>query len=210
MAEITQNNSRNGNRKRFPKASIKLDMTPMVDLAFLLLTFFVLTATFQQPNSMELSLPVPEGKPGEVKNGLTLLLTKDNRIFYYKGEFHAAGNPEGKTPTVLTETSYTKEGLRNMLRKENAWAIQELNKLKQGVHSQKTNDSAFAQQVTEKLADTRSLIVLVKTDNEATYQNVVDVLDELKICNISKRVAGLDISGSEFDLLNQKMKQYGN
>jgi biopolymer transport protein ExbD len=90
MAEIAESGGGGhgkGGKKRAKKQSTRVDMTPMVDLAFLLLTFFVLTSTFSKPKSMELSLPAepPPGSPPppEVKKGVTFLLTKDDRIFYY-------------------------------------------------------------------------------------------------------------------------------
>ena len=99
MAEIAEGGGGGhgkGGKKRAKKQSTRVDMTPMVDLAFLLLTFFVLTSTFSKPKSMELSMPAPpediKDRP-EVKNGVTFLLTKDDRIFYYVGEFFATGNP---------------------------------------------------------------------------------------------------------------------
>ena len=99
-----------GGKKRAKKLSTNVDMTPMVDLAFLLLTFFVLTSTFSKPKSMELSLPAepPPGSPPppEVKNGVTFLLTKDDRIFYYVGQFYKAGNEKGAPPTDLKETDF--------------------------------------------------------------------------------------------------------
>jgi biopolymer transport protein ExbD len=92
MAEISENSSSSkGGKKRARKQSTRIDMTPMVDLAFLLLTFFVLTATFTKPKAMDLALPAGGGDPKPVKNGFTFLLTKDNRVFYYKGRVYSSG-----------------------------------------------------------------------------------------------------------------------
>lgn len=96
MAQIVENGGGDSGKgkKRPKKSSTHVDMTPMVDLAFLLLTFFVLTSTFSKPKVMSLVYPakdVPESteKP-VVKNAITFLITKD-RVFYYKGEFNPAG-----------------------------------------------------------------------------------------------------------------------
>ena len=96
MAEIAESGGGHGKggKKRAKKQSTRVDMTPMVDLAFLLLTFFVLTSTFSKPKSMEITFPVPppiNEKPVEVKNGLSIILTKDHRAFYYKGQFLHCG-----------------------------------------------------------------------------------------------------------------------
>src|SRR3954463_10278804 len=98
MADIQAGNPQSGSKKRAKKQSTRVDMTPMVDLAFLLLTFFVLTATFSKPKSMELTFPAPpppDQKVDQVKNGVTFLLTQDDRIFYYEGEFRAADDAKG-------------------------------------------------------------------------------------------------------------------
>jgi biopolymer transport protein ExbD len=86
-------------------------MTPMVDLAFLLLTFFVLTATFSKPKSMELTFPAPlppDQKVDEIKKGITILLSKENRIFYYEGQFRAADDDKGKK-TILSELDFSQD-----------------------------------------------------------------------------------------------------
>jgi biopolymer transport protein ExbD len=65
----------------------RVDMTPMVDLGFLLITFFVFTTTFTSNRMMSLYMPDKTdkiGSPIKYKNTLTLILGKDNRIFYHK------------------------------------------------------------------------------------------------------------------------------
>ena len=133
MAEIAESGGGHGKggKKRAKKQSTRVDMTPMVDLAFLLLTFFVLTSTFSKPKSMELSLPAPPEDQKDmppVKNGVTYILTKDNRVFYYAGEFYAAGNEKGLPPTQLLETDFSSTGLHKVLMEQNKWANDEIEK----------------------------------------------------------------------------------
>src|SRR3954470_24301232 len=92
MSEVQSNDSGGGkggkhNKVRAKKSSTHIDMTPMLDLAFLLLTFFMLTTTFSKPKTMELNMPDKEGEKKEVNNALTVLLTGDNKICYYPGAF---------------------------------------------------------------------------------------------------------------------------
>src|SRR6266853_2131721 len=93
MSEVQQKDS-GGDKKhkkiRAKKASTHIDMTPMVDLAFLLLTFFMLTTTFSKPKTMEINMPVkppPDFKPPEITNALTVLLTDKNKIYWYYNAF---------------------------------------------------------------------------------------------------------------------------
>ena len=212
MAEIAESGGGGhgkGGKKRAKKQSTRVDMTPMVDLAFLLLTFFVLTSTFSKPKSMELSMPAPpEGdtKPTEVKNGVTFLLTKDDRIFYYVGQFYAAGNPDGKPATQLLETNFGPEGLHKLLTEQNKWAIEEIKGLEAKNKNKQIADTTFKRLAMEATADKRAITALIKTDDQATYRNAIDMLDELKICNVGKRVLGVDMMASEYALLQEKTR----
>jgi biopolymer transport protein ExbD len=117
MAEINTGggDKGKGGKVRAKKQSTKIDMTPMVDLAFLLLTFFMLATTFNKPKTMELVLPEkpkPEDAPPKVneKNVLTILLAKDNKVVWYIG----VTNPE---PTI---TDYSKTGIRKVVQEKSA------------------------------------------------------------------------------------------
>jgi biopolymer transport protein ExbD len=77
--------------KKAKKLSTRVDMTPMVDLGFLLITFFIFTTTMSSPTTMDLFMPKDTDKDEEQNKAketgaLTLLLGKDNNIYYYEGQ----------------------------------------------------------------------------------------------------------------------------
>jgi biopolymer transport protein ExbD len=76
-----------GKKKKKGRVHIRIDMTPMVDVAFLLLTFFMLTTVFSKPQTMEINLPPDSDVKVEVaeSNLLTLRVDKDGAIFWSLG-----------------------------------------------------------------------------------------------------------------------------
>lgn len=95
MAEMDTSSS--GGHKKGPgvkkgkKLSTRVDLTPMVDLGFLLITFFIFTTTMSQATAMKLILPKDADKPEDQNKAkqsgvITILLGKDNNVFYYEGE----------------------------------------------------------------------------------------------------------------------------
>ena len=95
MAEL--DTSGGGHKKKGPgvkkgkKLSTRVDLTPMVDLGFLLITFFIFTTTMSQPTAMKLLLPDDKAKPEEQNKAkesgaLTILMGNDNHIYYYEGQ----------------------------------------------------------------------------------------------------------------------------
>ncbi|HQS54049.1 MAG: biopolymer transporter ExbD [Bacteroidetes bacterium 24-39-8] len=77
--------------KKSKKLSTRVDLTPMVDLGFLLITFFIFTTTMSQPTAMKLYLPKDADKPEDQNKAkesgvITILLGKDDNVFYYEGQ----------------------------------------------------------------------------------------------------------------------------
>ena len=109
MAEVNTSDNGKGGKKRSKKASTKVDMTPMVDLAFLLITFFMLTTTFGKPQAMEVNMPDKtddnQEQPLKESKAFTILLGEDNIVYYYQG-LH---DPE------LYTTDYSAQGIRSVL-----------------------------------------------------------------------------------------------
>ncbi|WP_205500522.1 ExbD/TolR family protein [Rufibacter psychrotolerans] len=114
MAEIQQQGGGDeGGKKRAKKSSTKVDMTPMVDLGFLLLTFFVMTTTLAKPQIMEINMPVkPKTQEEQMElkasNAFTILLGSDDRIFFYRG-LHQPN--VGIIPNV-EESNWSAKGIR--------------------------------------------------------------------------------------------------
>lgn len=117
MSEVQQQGGggKGDGKVRSKKSSTRIDMTPMVDLAFLLLTFFMLTTTFNKPQTMEIIMPE---KPKEEedqplvneKKVLTLLLGKEDKIYWYIGI----------TDPTVEVTNFSKDGIRKVLLERNA------------------------------------------------------------------------------------------
>ena len=116
MAEISnQGGGKKDGKVRSKKTSTRIDMTPMVDLAFLLLTFFVMTTTLNKPQTMEITMPEKpknEDKPPVVneKRVLTLVLGQNDKVYWYLGI----------TDPKIEVTDFSPNGVRNVLMKENA------------------------------------------------------------------------------------------
>ena len=116
MAEVSQGGGgggKEGGKVRSKKQSTKIDMTPMVDLAFLLLTFFILTTTFNKPKTMEVTMPdkvKDETEQTKINENdiLNLVLAENNKIYWWVG----------LTPPAEV-TNYSKDGVRKVIMEHN-------------------------------------------------------------------------------------------
>ncbi len=155
MAEIETKRA-NGKKKRFNKKSTRVDLTPMVDLGFLLLTFFVFTSALSIPKTMDIMMPDDKKGPDDPvceSCVLTVLLDKNNQIKYYEGA--TENNP------VVKETGFAPEQIRKILMQKKAQV-------------QKVRGSAD------------QFILIIKASAASNFKNFVDITDEVTICEIKK------------------------
>lgn len=191
MAELNEQHGGGHKKKggvRSKKMSTKIDMTPMVDLAFLLVTFFMLTTTFSKPQVMQLALPQKpkqgDPKPPELRasEALTLVLGENHRVFYYFGV------PDSSKVPKISTTNFSDNGLRPILQKFNTTVL------------------ALQQQ---KGWHVVGPMVLIKPIDRAKYGDVVNALDEMKISGI-ERYALVPVSAPEMLFVKNAVDSSGS
>ncbi|MBI4945752.1 MAG: biopolymer transporter ExbD [Bacteroidetes bacterium] len=203
MAEIIDSGGGGGKgkhqKKRAKKHGARIDMTPMVDLGFLLLTFFVLTSQFSKPKTMEITMPViPKDTSLQMKiedqTALTLLLTdKQEKVYYYYGKF----KPDA---SIIKQTNYSKDGIRKLLLERNKDVIDKVQALKEQLMKHQIADTTYKRKAMEARGDKEATFVIIKADDKAKYKNIIDIFDELSINNVDKK-ALVDMSPAEKKML---------
>ena len=178
--------------KKAKKLSTRVDMTPMVDLGFLLITFFIFTATMNEPTAMDLNMPKDTDKEDEQtktkqSGALTVMLGKDNKVFYYEGEL-----TNENASQIFQQTTF--KGIRDeIIKKKNAV-----------IASYRTDPACEekAKKEGKRVSDCKQqdFFVVIKPTEDATYKNAVDILDEMTINDV-KRYALMKISPTELDLV---------
>jgi len=211
MAEIIeQEKGKKGGKRRPKKQSTRIDMTPMVDLMCLLITFFMLTTAFSKPKVMVITMPEkiknPTEKPPEIPawRTLNILLTDNDVVYYY------VGNADPKKPPLptLVKSDFSKDGIRKVLLEKNKDLFTEIMTFREKRHSGKlvVADTSADQQIKKmKKDDNKGPIVLIKADEKAKYKDVVNIIDEMAICNIAS-YAIVDITPVELGMLKTAPK----
>ncbi len=156
MAELDTSGGgkKGGGKVRSKKASTRVDLTAMVDLAFLLITFFMLTTTLAKPQAMDLVMPdkdeiLKDQKPVPASRTMTVLLGSNDKLEWFVGE------PGKVAPTVA---GYGKNGIRKVL-------LDNYQKIKQE-------------------SGGKEMIVIIMPSDKSNYKNMVDMIDEIKITNV--------------------------
>lgn len=178
MAEVqVKEDSGKGGKVRSKKQNTRVDMTPMVDLGFLLITFFMFTTTFSKPNVMDLGLPAkpkdknqtPPDTEIKLSNSISIIIGKDNKIFYHQQD------QQGLNDQTLMETTFDREGIRKVIEQAKAGA-----------------------------ADKDKFTVIIKPTDDAVYKNFVDILDEMAITK-NERYGVTDIKPWELAIYKKKV-----
>lgn len=188
MADVDTSGSADKRHKgtRSKKLSTRVDMTPMCDVAFLLIFFFMITTTLQRQKTMNLFLPhdvKDQEQQNKVKESqaLTILMAQDNNLYYYYGiGQEAAKDPAGK----VVKSSYTlKGGIGDVI----------ADKWKSVIQNSGGRDS---------------MVVIIKPTKQATYENVVSILDDMNIYEV-KKYALVPATDNDKKLIDAKRKSAG-
>ena len=180
-----------GKKRKGRRAVPFIDMTPMVDLMCLLITFFMLTTAFTKAKVMEIVLPEkvqnPEKQEGPriaASRTVNVLLGPDNKVYLYPGRVEDYNN----LPPLM-ETDFSAMGIRRQLLERNATLARKINNLEMEVirgELQISRDSLASSISQLKRDDDTGPIVLIKAYKDANYGNFVDILDEMNICGIAR------------------------
>ena len=194
MAELDTSSSggkKSPGVKKSKKLSTRIDLTPMVDLGFLLITFFMFTTTLARPKTMEINMPYKDPNmkiedQNKIKESvaLTVLLSKNHRIYYYEG---LASDPT-KLPDVKVTSFAQKNGIRDEI----------ISKMK----------SVAQMKATGALGPKDETTVLIKPDTTSTYSDLVNMLDEMNINDV-KVYAIIDITDVDQDYIKKTEEANG-
>lgn len=177
MAELDTSGGggKKGGKVRSKKQSTRVDLTAMVDLAFLLITFFMLTTTLAKPQAMDMFMPDKnkqnEELPVKASRTMTVLLGSDNKIVWYMGV------PGENPPTV---DNYGKNGIRQSFIDNNKQVLATTGDPKKG------------------------MLVIIKPTDKSDYKNFVDILDEIKIAGVPSYGIVNKIEPEELDLMKSQ------
>ncbi len=172
MADIQNaSDKKSSGGQRSKKQSTRVDLTPMVDLGFLLITFFVFTTTMSKPHVMNLDLPDDRTvvkNPSLVPNSavMSILLDDHNTFHYYRGNF-----ADAQKDKTITTTTFASNDLRKAI-------------------LQAQQQTALA------LGDMKKFVLIIKPGKNSSYKNLIDAMDENLICDV-KKYALVDVSEEE-------------
>lgn len=169
MAEVLEKQSKQkAGVAKTKKSSLRVDLTPMVDLGFLLISFFIFTTSISQPTVMKLAMPderdIKDSSISPENKTLNIILGENNEAYVYNG-------------TQLNEIQNVGPNIREaVMHKKN--------------------------EIRQRYKTASGMVVLIKPTPLSTYENVVNALDEMLICDV-KAYMLVDASNEELGAINQ-------
>lgn len=158
MAEVNSNagSNRHPGNVRCKKLSTRIDLTPMVDLGFLLITFFIFTTTLSEPKVLKLIMPPDESSEIGESAALTIIPAGKNEIFYYHGDLTNA-----LKQGAFGHTNYSlSNGIGDIIRKKQV----AMDRIKSGFR--------------------KDLMLIIKPSEDSKYENLINLLDEVLINDV--------------------------
>lgn len=138
---------------------------------------------------MEIVLPEKTNEPSKTEipkwRAVNIILDENDRIFYYNG---LADPTKPPIPTVI-ETDFSKDGIRKMLLERNKVLFKQISDLNNDVLTGKqvmSKDTLDQRLRNLRTYDDVGPIVLIKATEKVKYKNIVDIIDEMAICNIAR------------------------
>lgn len=176
------------------RKNTRVDFTPMVDMNMLLLTFFMFCTTLAKPQILDLAMPVPDLEEQTIADAgdswtTTLILDENNKLYYYNGI------PDYEDHNTLKATTY--EEMRSILIDKNKEVYHKIKNLDRKQYTETQYKEAIKEIKRYKTAE----VVVIKLTEKAMYENLIDILDEMAICHIS-RYAVVDITEGDHYLLD--------
>lgn len=216
MAELVEQGGGEGKQK---KKDVRVDFTPMVDMMMLLITFFMLCTSLAKPQTMQLSMPSNDKNMTDddktvtkASQTITVYAAGNDKIYYVEGL------PNYNDPATLKETTWGSQGIRKVIMnhqvEDGTIPAQIIAQAKVKLDKKKFDNPKFTQEEYDKeLSKLKAgevdgqkiptLTVIIKATDKASYRNLIDVLDEMQICNIGKYVID-KINPQDTELLKKK------
>ncbi len=177
MAEmnVPESGGKKKGGQRAKKQSTRVDLTAMVDLAFLLITFFMLATTINKPKTMEINMPEKTDNPKDeaplkLSKSYTVLLGERDKVYMYIG---TDGADAGELK--VDSTDFSRDGIRASIIKRQ-------------------------KEVAAQWGSKDELVVLIKAMPKSRYKNLVDILDEMAITD-TKRYAIVDLDKTDKEIM---------
>ena len=212
MAEIIQEeHGKKGGKRRPKKHGTRIDMTPMVDLMCLLITFFMLTTAFSKAKVMVITMPEKDNQDQQKDQPqisafrtLNIILSEGNKVYYYIG----MADPKKLPLPTLIKSDFSKDGIRKILLDKNRDLFTKIAEYRDKRVTGKivVADTTLENEIKKmKRDDKKGPIILIKADEKAKYKDIVNIIDEMAICNIAS-YAIVDLNAVEKDMLKTAPK----